>query len=287
MRSSAKRTAVCSFSALLLLTIPAAAQEGSSSGAKPKLYNTAKQKLLDGKQINGHTISQFDPKAYCEAAPHYDFTWFEMQHSTMSWRDIEQMVAACPRIGATPMVRIHDELESSLQHASDIGLLGVVMPTVDTVEKAQQTVKYFKYPPEGHRSQGGGQASRIWGVNGINYRQTVNDNMLIVVMIETPTGVSNAYEIARTPGVDVVIIGTSDMTNFSGYPPDSPRYQQLLTDARDAVKKAGKFFGTADERYRSGHPLSPDVKFTQHGPSNDGWKPPARPGRGGQNAARE
>ena len=269
----------CLSLSVLLLGIPAAAQNGSPTTERPKLYNTAKQKLLDGKQINGHTVSRFDPKAYCEAAPHYDFTWFEMQHSTMTWADIEKMVATCPRVGATPMVRIHDELESSLQHATDIGLLGVVMPTVDTPEKAMQTVRYTKYPPEGRRSQGGGQASRIWGVNGINYRQTVNDNMLIVVMIETPTGVSNAYEIARVPGVDVVIIGTSDMTNFSGYPSSSPRYQQLLTDVRDAVIKAGKFFGTADAQYRSGHPLSKDVKFTQHGPSNDGWEPPAGGGR--------
>jgi 4-hydroxy-2-oxoheptanedioate aldolase len=278
MRSSLRLTAVC-FSALLL-SVPAVAQDGSGGGAaKPKLYNTAKQKLLDGKQINGHTISQFDPKVYCEEAKHYDFTWFEMQHSTMTWKDIEQMIAACPRVGATPMVRIQDEFESSLQHASDIGLLGVVMPTVDTVDKAVQTVRFFKYPPEGRRSQGAGQAAKIWGVNGINYRQTVNDNMLIVTMIETPTGVSNAYEIARTPGVDVVIVGTSDMTNFSGYPSSSPRYQQYLVDVRDAVKKAGKFFGMADAQYRSGHPLSPDVKFTQHGPSNDGWQPPPGGGR--------
>ncbi len=273
MRSPTTRIAVGSLLSGLLLSIPAVAQDGKN--APPKLYNTAKQKLLDGKQINGHTISRFDPKAYCEAAPHYDFTWFEMQHSTMTWADIEKMVATCPRVGATPMVRIHDELESSLQHATDIGLLGIVMPTVDTVEKAQQTVRYAKYPPEGRRSLGGGQAPRIWGVNGINYRQTVNENMLITLMIETPTGVANAYEIARVPGVDVVIIGTSDMTNFSGYPSSSPRYQQLLTDVRDAVIRAGKFFGTADAQYRSGHPLSKDVKFTQHGPSNDGWEPPA------------
>ena len=52
-----------------------------------------------------------------------------------------------------------------------------------------------------------------------------------------------------------------------------PRYQQYLTDVRDAVKRAGKLFGSADVQYRSGHPLIPDVKFTQHGPTNDDWQP--------------
>ena len=45
----------------------------------------------------------------------------------------------------------------------------------------------------------------------MNYRQTINDNILVVVMIETPTGVANAYDIASVPGVDVVIIGNNDL----------------------------------------------------------------------------
>ena len=266
---------VSSFLAVLLPSVPALAQQLTKGAAPAKLYNTAKQKLLDGKQINGHTISRFDPKGYCEAAPHYDFTWFEMQHSTMSWDDIAKMVAACPRVGATPMVRIMDELESSLQHATDIGMLGIIMPTIDTVEKAQQTARYSRYPPEGRRSQGGGQARSIWGVHGIDYRATINDNMRVVAMIETPVGVANAYEIARVPGIDVVIVGNNDMANFSGIPEDDPRHQQLLIYAHDATLKAGKFFGMTHENFRTGHPLSKDVKFTQHGPSNDGWVPPA------------
>jgi 2-keto-3-deoxy-L-rhamnonate aldolase RhmA len=285
MRAATIRTAVCSFVAVVALSVPfalapdtpALAQNGSG---KAPLYNTAKQKLLDGKQINGHTVSRPDAQAYCEAAPHYDYTWFEMQHSTLSWADIERMTATCPHTGV-PMVRIHDELESSLQHATDIGLIGIIMPTVDTPEKAMQTVRFCKYPPFGRRSQGGGQAGRIWGINGINYRQTINDNMLVVVMIETPVGVANAYEIARVPGVDVVITGNSDLTNFSGYRPGDPHYEQMLVDVRDAVHRAGKIFGTAAETYRSGHPLSKDVKFTQNGPPNDGWTPPGGGGKKG------
>jgi 2-keto-3-deoxy-L-rhamnonate aldolase RhmA len=265
------RIALLSFLVALLVGITAAAQEGST---RAKLYNTAKQKLLDGKQVNGHTIGRFDLKAYCEEAPHYDFTWFELQHSTMSYADVANMIAACPRAGAIPFVRVPDATESDIQKATDLGALGIIVPTVDTPEKAQAAAKWSRYPPDGRRSQGGGQARRIW--EGIDYRRTFNDNMLVVLMIETPVGVADAYNIARIPGVDVVMIGTSDLTNFSGYPSEHRRYQEMLTDVRDAVLKAGKYFGTASAAYREGHPLSKDVKFTQHGPSNDGWTPPAR-----------
>src|SRR5258706_642791 len=60
------------------------------------LYNQAKQKLLDQKQVTSRTISRLDPEGYCEARKHWDFIWFEMQHSTMTWADMEKMIAACP-----------------------------------------------------------------------------------------------------------------------------------------------------------------------------------------------
>jgi 2-keto-3-deoxy-L-rhamnonate aldolase RhmA len=252
----------------LLLSLPMAAQQG-------KLYNTAKQKLLDGKQINAHTIGRFDTAEYCAQAPHYDFTWFEMQHSTLSYGDVERMIAACPKAGAIPMIRVPDATESDIQKAMDLGALGIIVPTVDTPEKAQAAAKWALYPPAGRRSQGGGYSSRLW--EGTNYRQTVNANVLIILMIETPIGVANAYDIAAVPGIDVVITGNSDFTNFSGWPADHPRYQQMMVDTRDGVKKAGKFFGAASVEYRSGHALSPDVKVTQGGPSNDGWVNPNAP----------
>jgi 2-keto-3-deoxy-L-rhamnonate aldolase RhmA len=281
MRSSATKTAIYSLLAGVLLSIPAGAQQGA---AKPKLYNTAKQKLLDGKQVFSYTISRLDVDFYCEVAKHYDFIWFEMQHSTMIWADIEKMIAACPHAGAIPMVRMPDEQESSIQHATDIGALGIIMPTVDTVEKAQQTALYSRYPPVARRSSGAGQASAVWGIDGINYHDTVNDNMLVVLMLETPTGIANAYDIARVPGIDVVILGNNDLSVFSGYKQTGDRYQQLMNDARDKVKRAGKIFGTAAFGYSKGNPVSKDAQFFQNGPSNDGWVPPARGGRGGRGA---
>jgi 2-keto-3-deoxy-L-rhamnonate aldolase RhmA len=256
----------------------------SQSAVKPKLYNTAKQKLLDGKQVFSFTQSRADVDAYCEAAKHYDFTWFEMQHSTLEFADIEKMIAACPHAGATPMIRLPDAQEWHIQHTTDIGALGVIVPTVDDVDRAREAAKWSRYPPVGRRSAGAGQAASLWGINGINYRQTINDNMLVVVMIETPTGVANAYDIASVPGIDVVIIGNNDLSSFSGFSQTDDRYHQLVQKVRDDTLRAGKIFGQANAMYATG-PYSKDGYFFQNGPSNDGWQPPNRGGRGGANSS--
>jgi 4-hydroxy-2-oxoheptanedioate aldolase len=264
----------------------AAAQPGESQDtAKPKLYNTVKQKLREGKQVFSYTQSKFDIAANCEAAKHYDFTWYEMQHSTLEFRDIEAMIAACPHAGAIPMIRLPDAQEMRIQHSTDIGALGVVIPTVDDVDRAREAAKWARYPPVARRSAGSGQAASIWGINGVNYRQTINDNMLVVVMIETPTGVANAYDIASVPGIDVVIIGNNDLSSFSGFPQNDDRYQAMVTKVHDDTLRAGKIFGQANAIYAKGHPLSNDAKFFQNGPSNDGWVPPGRGGRGANPSA--
>src|ERR1700683_5799493 len=105
---SATQIIVCSFLALGAPSMQLGAQTPDAGAAKPKLYNTAKQKLLDGKQVFSFTQSRLDVAGYCEAAKHYDFTWFEMQHSTLEFKDVEAMIAACPHAGAIPMIRLPD-----------------------------------------------------------------------------------------------------------------------------------------------------------------------------------
>ncbi len=278
MRASAKRWAICSLLAVALLSVLAVAQQPgqAQSAAKPKLYNTAKQKLLDGKQVFSFTQSTMDINGYCEAAKHYDYTWFEMQHSTLEFKDIEAMIAACPHVAAIPMIRLPDAQEWHIQHATDIGVLGVIVPTVDDVDRAREGAKWSRYPPRGRRSTGQGQAASLWGIDREDYHRTIDDNMLVVIMIETPTGVANAFDIASVPGVDVILVGNNDLSQFSGYPQNDPRYQEMITKIHDDTLRAGKIFGQANAKYATGHPLSKDAKFFQNGPSNDGWKPPIR-----------
>jgi 2-keto-3-deoxy-L-rhamnonate aldolase RhmA len=275
---------------LILISSFATSASAQGTAAKPKLYNTAKQKLLDGKQVFSFTQSRLDIDGYCERAKHYDYTWFEMQHSTMTFDDIAKMIAACPHNGAIPMVREPDAQEWHIQHTTDIGCLGVIIATVDDVDRAREAAKWARYPHDeygGRRSAGAGQAAQIWGINGINYRQTVNDNMLVVIMIETPTGVANAFDIASVKGVDVVITGNGDLSSFSGYPQTDDRYHALVKQVHDETIRAGKIFGQAAATYATG-PYSYDARFFQNGPSNDGWQPPTPPGgrgRGGRGQA--
>jgi len=233
--------------AMVCLTMTGVALAQQEKAAPSKLYNTTKQKLLEGKQVVCATISSPEPDAYCATANSgFDCTWIEMQHSVLMYDQVAAMIRECPRASATPMIRVPDATEGDIQKATDLGALGIILPMVDDPEKAKAGVKFAKYPPIGRRSQGGGQYGRIWGRE---YRQTANENIMVIAMIESPEGVANAAKIAAVPGVDVVFAASSDLGSFSGYAPTgadrkgNPQYEALVTKIHDETLAAGKKLG--------------------------------------------
>src|SRR5207244_3263170 len=232
-------TVLCT--AQYLMVAPLVQAQQGRAATPVKLYNTAKKKLMEGKQIVGVTISSPDPNIYCAAANSgFDYTWIEMQHSPLTYSDVAKMLMACRGASAMPFIRVPDATESEIQKATDIGALGIIVPTVDTVEKAQAAVKWSKYPPAGRRSQGAGQYGALYGAD---YRETANDNMLVVIMIETPIGVKVADQIAAVPGVDVIFAASTDLGNFSGFHQGEPGYESLVTRIKDETLKAGHRLG--------------------------------------------
>jgi 2-keto-3-deoxy-L-rhamnonate aldolase RhmA len=255
-----------------------------SKNAHRPLYNQAKEKLFADKQVTSVTISSFNPDQYCEARKHWDYIWFEMQHSTLSWNEIQRMIGACPGPGGgAPMIRMPDALEANIQKATDLGAIGLIIPTVDDALEARDAARFSRYPPFGRRSTGAGTAATFWATVPGGYRETINDNFLVVVMLETLESIINADEIANTFGLDVVIQGNSDLSVFSGWTQNDDRYQQLLTISRNATLHAGKYWGNAGSQFLTGNPLSPDTRFVQNGPAYDGFSFPQR-GRGAAEA---
>ncbi len=215
-----------------------AAALASGSAAAQATFNTVKQKLAEGKQVVGGTVSVPDVDIYCAMANSgFDFLWIEMQHSPLTYSQVAAMIRVCPG-PAIPFIRVPDANEGDIQKAVDIGALGVIVPMVDTLEKIQNAIKFAMYPPLGKRSQGGGQYGTLWGRD---YRQQANDNIMIVAMIENPPGVEIVDKIARLEHVDVVFAASSDLGSFSGLRQGDPGYEKLVTRIKDATLGAGKY----------------------------------------------
>jgi 2-keto-3-deoxy-L-rhamnonate aldolase RhmA len=210
--------------------------------AGAKIWNPVKVKMMQGGKVTGGTLfSATDPATYCAMAnAGYDFIWTEMQHDQHDWQAVARMWRTCPHGKAVPGVRVAYTDEREIQHALDAGALVVVVPTVDTVAEAREAVNWTYFPPKGRRSNGGGQAfdQNMWGGVPGGYRNTINDNVVLILMIETLEGLQNADEIAKVPGVNAVFAASGDLGNFSGFRQGTPDYERAINIVHDAAIKA-------------------------------------------------
>jgi 2-keto-3-deoxy-L-rhamnonate aldolase RhmA len=224
---------------------PATWKYGSAfdAPAGSRIWNPAKLKLQQGGKVTGGTLfAATDPSTYCAMAnAGYDFIWTEMQHGQTDWNQAARMWRTCPHARAVPGARVAHTDEREIQHALDAGALVIVVPTVDTVAEAIQARDWVYFPPLGRRSNGGGQAfdAAMWGGVPGGYRATANDNIILVLMIETLEGVQNADEIAKVPGVSAIFAASGDLGNFSGYGRGTPDYERAINIVHDAAIKAG------------------------------------------------
>jgi 2-keto-3-deoxy-L-rhamnonate aldolase RhmA len=209
-----------------------------------KIWNPVKLKMMRGEKVTGGTVfSSSDPSTYCAMAnAGYDFIWTEMQHASRDWENVAKMWQACPHAKAVPGVRVAYADEREIQHAMDAGALVIVIPTVRTVEEGIAGRDWTYFPPLGKRSQGGGPAFSpdFWGNVPGGYRNTINDNVVLIEMIETVGGAARAREIAAIPGVDAIFAASGDLGNFSGYKQGDPDYERLINVVHDAAIAAGK-----------------------------------------------
>jgi hypothetical protein len=114
------------------------------------------------------------------------------------------------------------------------------VPTVDTVEEAIEARNWTYFPPLGRRSNGGGQAfdADMWGGVPGGYRNTINDNIVLILMIETLEGLKNADEIAKVPGV-TRLRGERRPRQLLRLPAGAPDYERAINIVHDAAIKAG------------------------------------------------
>lgn len=173
------------------------------------------------------------------SGPGIDWACVDLQHGNVSNDDLLILVPAIANRGASPMARVAVNDATVIGQALDAGAVGVIVPLVDTAADAARAVAACRFPPAGVRSYGPAR----FGIETGAWEPSEVEKVACVVMIETSDGLANVEAIARTPGVDALIVGPSDLAIALGRSPwvahrDETVYA-AITRVREAAAEAG------------------------------------------------
>jgi len=201
---------------------------------------SVKEMLKSGQTVVGTTASVGSDMNFLGDSG-YDFILFDTQHSPVEVKELIPVVQGLNGKAATPIVRVSDNRADLICFALDAGARGIIVPMVNTAEQAEAMVQSCRYDPKGVRSNAGIRGE--WGEFGSyrDYLDAVNDNVVIVPMIETREAMENIDAICAVDGVDVLLVGPSDLSIALGVPLDyeSDTYQAGLDQIAEGCARHG------------------------------------------------
>jgi 2-keto-3-deoxy-L-rhamnonate aldolase RhmA len=207
--------------------------------------NPVKEKLARGEPVIGLVISVNNVEVAAHGAGlGFDFLWIEMEHAPISLETLRNMVLATRGMPAVPFARPPVNELWTAKRVLDAGVLGVIFPFTRTPELARQAVAACRYPPLGLRGSGADLAQARWPAPQ-GYYDFADQNVLVVAVVEDTSALSRIDEIAATPGIDVLFIGTSDLSFSLGLRgvQDHPRLDEAVERIITAAKRHGKILG--------------------------------------------
>lgn len=203
--------------------------------------NTAKAKMATGKPAFGYSLGMGSPlAAEALAGSGIDFILLDTQHGSFGADSVIACLIAMSSGAATPMARVARNDYTLIGRLLDEGVLGIVVPMVDTPEQAKAAADACRLPPVGNRSWGWGRAGRYGG----EYPDRINDEMFVAVQLESITAVENAEAIMSTSGVDGCWAGPADLALSMGIDPrragEDDRHAKALERIVAACRNTGK-----------------------------------------------
>jgi 2-keto-3-deoxy-L-rhamnonate aldolase RhmA len=207
--------------------------------------NPVRARLERGEPAFGVTVTTTSLDVAARVATlGFDFLWVEMEHSPITLETLRHIVLATRGLAAVPFARVPVNELWTAKRVLDAGAHGVIFPFTSTPEGARQAVSACRYPPVGRRGSGAGLATTTWPEPEC-YLDSADENVMVVAIIEEAAAVSHIDEIAATPGLDVVFIGTSDLSFSMGYRgrQDVADVQAAIERVRAAATRHGKFVG--------------------------------------------
>lgn len=210
--------------------------------------NHTKRKLLAGERAIGLGVSLLRGAAVPMLAKSagYDWIFIDREHGSLTEDDAAQLCLAALPHGITPIVRVCEGSIDEATRALDTGAQGIVIPHVDTAERARAIATALRFPPRGTRSWGGGTS--VWNLRPppmAEAMEQADNELLLAVMIETPEAVANASAIAAIPGIDALLVGSSDLSISMGIAGQfgHARIREAYAALADACARHGKALG--------------------------------------------
>ncbi len=210
----------------------------------PAPTNTFKQALKQGDtaQIGLWLGLANSYTAELLAGAGFDWLLIDAEHAPNDLQTILGQLQAIAPYPSHPIVRPPWPDAVRIKQILDLGAQTILAPMVETGEQAADVVSATRYPPQGIRGVGSALA-RASGFNRMpEYLQTANDEICVLIQIETPKGVENLDDILATEGVDGVFIGPSDLSASMGYigNPGHPEVQKVIEESIAKIVAAGK-----------------------------------------------
>ena len=199
---------------------------------KERLYDP-KSRLL-GMFIKFPTTETIEMIAYAGC----DFVIIDMEHAPYSVETVYQLSVVADLHNMACLVRLPGHNMGVATQMLDAGVAGILVPHCSPYEAARELIEAMVFPPLGGRGAGGGQRAGRWGFGRREeYRESGDNGIVRVPMIEDPEAVEDIERILTISGVDAIFIGQGDLTQTLGA--GNPRIAELVQSALSAANAKG------------------------------------------------
>jgi 2-dehydro-3-deoxyglucarate aldolase/4-hydroxy-2-oxoheptanedioate aldolase len=211
------------------------------------MKNPVKNKLKNGQKTMGGFLQTLSPVA-AEIMAQAGFDWLivDLEHSPGDFANLQAQLQAMNGSGVVPFARAPWNDMVAIKRILDTGVMGVLVPYVNTREEAEAAVAACKYPPQGVRGVAGSPRAAGYTGNTMPYLSSANKETIVMIAVETMEAVGNLDEILEVEGLDGIFIGPVDLASSMGYlgDPGQAEVQETIARIENKVFASDKFLGT-------------------------------------------
>jgi 2-keto-3-deoxy-L-rhamnonate aldolase RhmA len=209
--------------------------------------NHLKKRLIAGEKAIGCWLHLCSPiAAEVIALTGFDAVIIDHEHGPGDFLNTLSLLQAISATPTASVLRVPWNDPVYIKRVMDLGVEGVMVPSVDTPEQARAAVAACRYPPAGIRGAAYPMVRCAdYGLKAEEYRANESDGVLVICQIESTTAVGNAADIAAVEGLDMLFIGPLDLSGSMGRlgRTEDPEFLELRGQAERIIKEAGKLMG--------------------------------------------